>query len=104
MRPYQCGPLKREWINVSQPGFIVTTPEGPPLRCEICEISDTEVTLDVGLVTVPQIFALMLTPKSKNPRAYSLQWRGGSMVRAKLLSAREIRRRSAEVQTADWRP
>jgi hypothetical protein len=53
MKPYQCGPRRQEWTDVGRPGFIITRPNGPSSRCTICEISDSEVWLDVGLMSVP---------------------------------------------------
>jgi hypothetical protein len=54
--------------------------------------------LDVGLSRVPHLFVLMLTPDSKIRRACLVQWRSGHLPRAKFLSAREIRRHSAEAK------
>jgi len=44
------------------------------------------------------LFVLMLTPNSKVRRACLVQWRSGHLLRAKFLSAREIRSHSAEAK------
>jgi hypothetical protein len=96
LKPY-CA-RKQEWTSVGRLGFIVGGPNGQASECKICQISDSQICLDVGLSRVPRLFVLMLTPQSKVRRACLVQWRSGHLLRAKFLSAREIRRYSADAQ------
>jgi hypothetical protein len=96
LKPY--GARKQEWTSVGKPGFIVGESNGAASECKICQISDSQICLDVGLSRVPHLFVLMLTPDSKIRRACLVQWRSGHLPRAKFLSAREIRRHSAEAK------
>lgn len=96
LKPY--GARKQEWTSVGRLGFIVGEPNGPASECKICQISDNQICLDVGLSRAPHLFVLMLTPDSKIRRACLVQWRSGHLLRAKFLSAHEIRRHSAEAK------
>jgi hypothetical protein len=101
MRLKQTSARKQEWTSVGKPGFIVAEPNGPWFECTICEVSDREICLDVGHVKVPNLFMLMLTANSKVRRACLVQWRSGHLLRAKFLSAREIRRRATQAQLVE---
>jgi hypothetical protein len=88
---------KFDRVTLQRPGFIVLEPGGPWIECYVIDISDAGACLNVGALEVPLLFGLLMTPDGRVRRACLTAWRKNELLRARFLTARELR--DSAVQT-----
>jgi hypothetical protein len=85
------GTRKSVRIDLRTPGFLIPAPDAPWIECEIVDVSDKGVCLEVGDLAMPKLFGLALTARGEVLRICSLIWRRGERVGARFVSAKELR-------------
>ena len=93
-------PRKKVRVDLHKPGFLIPAPDAPWIECQIVDVSDEGVCLDVGALAVPKIFGLAFTAGGEVLRVCKLAWRRGELVGASFLSAEELRRAAVPAETA----
>jgi len=78
-------------VNLSRQGFLIPAPDAPWIECQIVDVSEKGVKLDVGALPVPEIFGVAFTPGGEVMRVCSLIWRRGEQVGARFLTVKELR-------------
>jgi hypothetical protein len=78
-------------VDLYRPGFLIPAPDAPWIECQIVDVSDRGVKLEVGALPVPEIFGLAFTARGEVMRVCSLIWRRGEQVGARFVTARELR-------------
>jgi hypothetical protein len=95
------GARKNVRVDLNKPGFLIPAPEAPWIECMILEVSDDGVCLDVGALSVPQIFGLAFTAGGEVLRVCALTWRQGELIGARFVTARELRQGFVPSEDAD---
>ena len=85
------GARKHFRVELYKPGFLIPAPDAPWIECLIVDVSDTDVSLDVGALAVPDLFGLAFTPGGEVLRVCSLVWRRGELIGARFVTAKELR-------------
>jgi hypothetical protein len=85
------GTRKSVRIDLHTQGFLIPAPDAPWIACEIVDVSNHGVCLEVGDLAVPKLFGLAFTAGGEVLRVCSLIWRRGERVGARFVSARELR-------------
>ena len=87
------GTRKSVRIDLHTQGFLIPAPDAPWIACEIVDVSNHGVCLEVGDLVVPKLFGLAFTAGGEVLRVCSLIWRRGERVGARFVSAKELRQR-----------
>jgi hypothetical protein len=87
----ELGARKQVRVDLHKPALLIPAPDAPWIECLIVDVSDSGVCLDVGALSVPNIFGLSFTAGGKVLRVCSLIWRRGERVGARFVSAKELR-------------
>jgi hypothetical protein len=87
------GERKSARVDLQKSGFLIPAPEAPWIECQIVNVSEGGVRLDVGALAVPEVFGLAFTADGGVIRVCSPTWRRGKLVGARFLTASELRRR-----------
>ena len=85
------GTRKSVRIDLHTPGFLIPAPDAPWIACEIVDVSNHGVCLEVGDLAVPKLFGLAFTAGGEVLRVCSLIWRRGERIGARFVSAKELR-------------
>jgi hypothetical protein len=85
------GARKQVRVDFYKPGFLIPAPEAPWIECLIVDVSDEGACLDVGALSVPDLFGLAFTAGGEVLRVCSLVWRRGELVGARFVTAKELR-------------
>jgi hypothetical protein len=85
------GTRKSVRIDLHTQGFLIPAPDAPWIACEIVDVSNHGVCLEVGDLAVPKLFGLAFTAGGEVLRVCSLIWRRGERIGARFVSARELR-------------
>ena len=85
------GERKHVRIDLHKPGFLIPAPEAAWIECQILDVSDQGACLEVGALAVPKIFGLAFTADGGVFRVCWLVWRGGELIGARFVSAKELR-------------
>ena len=95
------GARKHVRVDLHQPGFLIPAPDAPWIECVIIDVSDAGACLDVGALTVPELFGLAFTAGGEVLRVCSLVWRQGERVGARFVTAKELRQGLVQTDGAD---
>ena len=85
------GARKHIRVDLQKPGFLIPAPDAPWIECMIVDVSDQGVCLDVGALSVPNVFGLAFTAGGEVLRVCSLIWRRGEQLGARFVTAKELR-------------
>jgi hypothetical protein len=85
------GTRKSVRIDLHTQGFLIPAPDAPWIACEIVDVSNHGVCLEVGDLAVPKLFGLAFTAGGEVLRVCSLIWRRGERIGARFVSAKELR-------------
>ena len=89
------GTRKSVRIDLHTQGFLIPAPDAPWIACEIVDVSNHGVCLEVGDLAVPKLFGLAFTAGGEVLRVCSLIWRRGERIGARFVTARELRQNFA---------
>jgi hypothetical protein len=78
-------------VEMYKPGFLIPAPEAPWIECQIVDVSDDGVCLEVGALAVPKLFGLAFTARGEVLRICALVWRRGELVGARFVTAKQLR-------------
>ena len=78
-------------VELYKPGFLIPAPDAPWIECLIVDVSDEGVCLDVGALSVPNLFGLAFTAGGEVLRVCSLAWRKGELIGGRFVTAKELR-------------
>jgi hypothetical protein len=70
---------------------LIPAPDAPWIECQILDICDKGVCLDVGSLAVPELFGVAFTAGAEVIRVCSLVWRRGELIGARFVTAKELR-------------
>src|ERR1700721_2399306 len=93
------GTRKSVRIDLHKQGFLIPAPDAPWIACEIVDVSNHGVCLEVGDLAVPKLFGLAFTAGGEVLRVCSLIWRRGERIGARFVSAKELRKSLAPAET-----
>jgi hypothetical protein len=65
-------------VDLYKPGFLIPAPDAPWIECQILDICDKGVCLDVGSLAAPELFGVAFTAGGEVIRVCSLVWRRGN--------------------------
>jgi hypothetical protein len=85
------GARKHIRVDLQKPGFLIPAPDAPWIECLIVDVSDAGVSLNVGALAVPKLFAVAFTAGGEVLRVCSLVWRRGELLGARFVTAKELR-------------
>jgi hypothetical protein len=85
------GARKQVRVDLNTQGFLIPAPDAPWIECTIVDVSEGGACVDVGGLSVPDLFGLAFTARGEVFRVCSLIWRQGELVGARFVSARELR-------------
>src|ERR1700733_1863263 len=85
------GTRKSVRIDLHKQGFLIPAPDAPWIACEIVDVSNRGVCLEVGDLSVPKLFGLAFTAGGEVLRVCSLIWRRGELIGARFVTAKELR-------------
>jgi hypothetical protein len=85
------GARKHMRVELYKPGFLIPAPDAPWIECQIVDVSDNGVRLDVGALAVPRLFGLAFTERGEVLRVCALVWRQGELVGARFVTAKQLR-------------
>ena len=94
------GARKHVRVDLQKKGFLIPAPDAPWIECIIVDVSDSGACLEVGALSVPDLFGLAFTAGGEVLRVCSLVWRKGELVGARFVSAKELRQGVAPVDAA----
>jgi hypothetical protein len=89
-------------IDFHKRGFVIPSPGALWIECQVLDISEKGVRLDVGSRVVPDVFGLSLTAGGEVLRVCSLVWRRGHRLGARFLTAKELREGPNEYHRGEW--
>ncbi|MBS0528272.1 MAG: hypothetical protein JSS22_02615 [Proteobacteria bacterium] len=78
-------------VVFDKPGFVIPMPDSPWIECEVVDISQSGVCLDVGTLFVPELFGVAFNPSGDVLRVCQRVWRDGPLIGARFVSAKELR-------------
>ena len=93
------GTRKSVRIDLHTQGFLIPAPDAPWIACEIVDVSNHGVCLEVGDLAVPKLFGLAFTAGGEVLRVCSLIWRRGERIGARFVSAKELRQGPAQADS-----
>ncbi|MBN9006448.1 MAG: hypothetical protein J0H40_13670 [Rhizobiales bacterium] len=70
---------------------MIPTPDSPWIECEVVDISQGGVCIDVGNLFIPDLFGVAFSPAGEVLRVCQRIWRDGPLVGARFVSAKELR-------------
>jgi hypothetical protein len=85
------GARKHVRVELYKPGFLIPAPDAPWIECQIVDVSDNGVCLEVGALAVPRLFGLAFTARGEVLRVCALVWRQGELVGARFVNAKQLR-------------
>lgn len=88
-------------VDLNKPGFLIPAPDAAWIECVITEVTDEGVCLDVGALSVPELFGLAFTAGGEVLRVCSMEWRQGELLGARFVTAKELRQGFVETDNAD---
>ena len=98
------GNRKAKRIDFRKPGFVILDPDAPWIECWMTDISATGVCLDVGALSIPEIFVLVLNASGSVRRACRRMWRRGELVGAEFVTAEQLRKDFQSKKQAGRKP
>jgi hypothetical protein len=87
----KIGNRKHRRIDLRKPGFLILQPDGPWVQCLITDISQSGVCIEVGQLTIPEVFVLVLTTSGSVRRICQRMWRRGELVGARFVTTKKLR-------------
>ncbi|MGN6308322.1 MAG: PilZ domain-containing protein [Xanthobacteraceae bacterium] len=91
MRATELGKRKNVRVDFRRPARIVVVPNGRSFHCNIVDISQGGVCVDVGDLIVQKFFVLIVSSRGHVRRACKLIWRRGALVGACFVTAKQIK-------------
>ncbi len=85
------GARKHARVVFEKPGFVIPTPDSPWIECDVVDISQGGVCLDVGAMFVPELFGVAFNPSGDVLRVCVRIWRDGPLIGARFVTAKELR-------------
>jgi hypothetical protein len=85
------GARKHMRVDLNKPGFLIPAPDAPWIECLILDVSAQGACLDVGALSVPDLFGLAFTAGGEVLRVCAVAWRKGELLGARFVSAKELR-------------
>jgi hypothetical protein len=85
------GRRKQARVDLYKQGFLIPAPDAPGIECTIVDVSEGGACVEVGGLTVPDLFGLAFTARGEVFRVCSLTWRQGELVGARFVGAKELR-------------
>jgi hypothetical protein len=85
------GARKHVRVDLYKPGFLIPAPDAPWIECVIVDVSNEGACLEVGGLTVPELFGLAFTAGGEVLRVCTPVWRRGEHIGARFLTAKELR-------------
>jgi hypothetical protein len=86
------GERKSVRVEFDRSGFLIPAPDAPWLECQIIDVSEGGICLNVGALVVPELFGVAFNSSGSILRVCSLSWRNGEMIGARFLTAKQLRR------------
>ncbi len=85
------GDRKHKRVGYQRLGFIVPAPSAPWIECSIRDVSESGLSLEVGALVIPKVFAVVFTPCGTIRRICMMVWRDGPLIGARFVTAEELR-------------
>ena len=91
---HHLGERKQHRVELHKSAFLIPSPETPWLECNVRDVSEGGLCLDVGATPVPEVFGVCFTPDGGVIRLCLRIWRQGSMVGARFITPKELKERT----------
>jgi hypothetical protein len=98
------GERRHARIGFQKPGYVIPTPDSPWIECEVVDISQGGVCIDVGNLFIPDLFGVAFSPAGEVLRICRRIWRDGPLVGARFVSAKELRQGKSASPNAGREP
>ncbi len=77
-------------------GYLILAPNSPWIECQIVNVSESGLCVEVGALAIPELFGMAFTAGGEVIRICALVWRRGQLVGARFVTVKQLRQ-SADV-------